>query len=78
MTPNNCQRDYLSILNGAEHNFVAMGVQGVANTVARLNGYAALVEMVLETNPGHQTMQALHDILQGIVQDVHLVVSIVL
>lgn len=50
------------------------GLQAVANAVGKINAYASLVERTLQTNSS-ATMQALHDVLKGTVQDLYNMVS---
>ena len=69
----------LSVLNRAWHPEINLepGVQAIANSIGKLNGYVELIETTLGRNATRDNrMKALRDVLQGIVQDLSAMVSI--
>ena len=72
-----CPGHLLSILNG--NNFPnltrAVGLEGVVNAIGKLNGYVELIKTTLSAE-NTDSMQAIHDVLVGIVQDLYNLVSV--
>ena len=65
----------LSMLNVADYpDLRRTGLQGMADSVAKVKVYAALVKKSLDANYSDD-MQALYDILQGITKEIYILVS---
>ena len=65
----------LSMLNVADYpDLRRTGLQGMADSVAKVKVYVALVKKSLDANYSDD-MQALYDILQGITKEIYILVS---